>query len=921
MQAYFGFYIFTQPNRWLSFHYVETSHKISHAQTKFTSSTKPLKINYLRMKIFLILISILLSIIPMNAQKNGESTTINPASMVVAGDARFTILTSHIIRLEYDSTRRFVNNPSFVVIHRDLPFVPFSKSFEGKWLVIKTAHIELKYKTGSGKFDNKNLQITYTDNSNKPIVWNPGMKNNENLKGTFRTLDGMNGNTHEGDTLPTSFENGLISRNGWFLLDDSNNFLFDDSKWAWVKERNNPELDWYFIGYGENYKAALFDFTRIAGKIPLPPRYAFGYWWSRYWNYSDDELRTLVKRFHQYNIPLDVLVIDMDWHNTDGLSFKNSKNIDEFGQPIGWTGYTWNKALFPDPGKFLQWIKEQHLKTTLNLHPASGIAPFEEKYAEFAKAMNFDTTGHKNIPFEAADKKFMTNLFKIELDPIQKEGVSFWWLDWQQWPFSKKIAGLSNTWWLNYCFFSHMEQQKDQRPLLYHRWGGLGNHRYQIGFSGDVIISWKSLDFQPYFTSTASNVLYGYWSHDLGGHMFGNVPDSLKKIDPEMYTRWMQYGVFSPIFRTHSSKDPRLKKEVWNFTGDYYQALYDAIHLRYALDPYIYTMAREAYDTGISLCRPMYYDYPNDNEAYTYKNEYMFGDNMLIMPITAPAVKNLSTVKVWLPEGNDWYEWSTGTLLKGGQTIERSFLINEYPIYVKAGAIIPMYDNQVKNLQENSNDLIVRVFPGGSFKTKLYEDDGNNNDYQKSAYTFTTIQSEKEADSTLKITIFPREGSFPGMIEKRNVDFELYGSVMPKSITMNGILLAYDGQKGNNTWNYSGHDLTVHIRANQTDCNAKTEIVVHYPANPIDINGMIGKMNRLKKAVALLKNNWFDVSPIPNMISATNQVDIRIEYHPADFDRLVKSFKTHYAQIGDTINNTFVNKTIIEQCRNYLNNQ
>ena len=874
-----------------------------------------------QIKLHLILISSFIYTISLSAQNYTNSVHNQTTSIVVSGHARFSLLTSHIIRLEYDSTERFVNDPSFVVINRNLPTIPFKKIFQGRWLIIKTNKMVLKYKTGSGKFNDKNLQITYNQDSTHTKVWNPGMKNNENLKGTFRTLDGMNGDTHEDSKIPTSFENGLISRNGWYLLDDSNNFLFDNSAWKWAKERNNSELDWYFMGYGSNFKTALYDFTQIAGKIPIPPHYAFGYWWSRYWNYSDTELRTLVKRFEQFNIPLDVLVIDMDWHNTNGLTFKQNRKLDEFGQPYGWTGYTWNNSLFPKPDKFLQWLKNQKIKTTLNLHPASGIAYSEKKYAEFAEAMNFDTIGKKNIPFEASDKKFMTNLFNIELDPLQKEGVSFWWLDWQQWTSSNKMKGLNNIWWLNYCFFSHMEKQSKERPLLYHRWGGLGNHRYQIGFSGDAIISWKSLDFQPYFTSTASNVLYGYWSHDLGGHMFGNVPDEKKKIDPEMYTRWMQYGVFTPIFRTHSSKDPRLMKEIWNFTGDYFNALYDAIHLRYALDPYIYTMARECYDTGISLCRPMYYDYPKDEEAYTFKNEYMFGDDMLIMPITTPAVNDLSTVKVWLPAGRDWYEWSTGTLLKGGQTIERKFLINEYPIYVKAGAIIPMNDETVKNLQDKSNNLVIKVFPGGSFITKLYEDDGNNNDYQDKDYTYTTLQSEHEADTLLKITLFARKGSFPGMIEKRNVEFQLYGSVMPDSISINDKVIPYEVGKSNNNWNYSGSDLTVHIHAKQTDCNSKLKIIIHYPIKQVQVNGMIGEMHRLKKTVALLKNNWFDGSPIPNMISLTNQVETNIEYHPTDFDNLVINFNTHYSQIGDTINNTFVNKAIVEQCRNYLENK
>lgn len=872
-------------------------------------------------KLLITLIILFFYLISLHAQNAVTDISKGITSIVVEGNARFSILTPHIIRLEYDSTSKFVDDPSFVTINRNLPTVPYKKTIQGKWLVIKTNQIELRYKIGSGIFTDKNLQIKYIQDPSRPIVWSPGMKNDGNLKGTFRTLDGMNGDRHTGAKEPTPFEDGLISRNGWYLLDDSNNFLFDNAAWKWAKERNNKELDWYFIGYGTDYKVALYDYTKIAGKIPLPPRYAFGYWWSRYWNYSDDEFRTLVNRFKQYNVPLDVLVIDMDWHNTDGLALEDSKKFDEFGQPKGWTGYTWNRSLFPEPNRFLQWLKDQQIKSTLNLHPASGISGMEKKYDEFAKAMDFDTTGRKNIPFEVADKKFMTNLFNIALDPLQKDGVSFWWLDWQQWPYSNKMDGLSNIWWLNYCFFSHMEQKNEERPLLYHRWGGMGNHRYQIGFSGDAIISWKSLDFQPYFTSTASNVLYGYWSHDLGGHMFGNVPDDQKKIDPELYTRWMQYGVFSPIFRTHSSKDPRLMKEIWNFTGDYFLALYDAIHLRYALAPYIYTMARESYDTGISLCRPMYYDYPKDENAYTFKSEYMFGNDMLIMPVTTPAIDDLSTIKVWLPAGNDWYEWSTGTLLKGGQTLERKFLINEYPIYVKAGAIIPMYDESVKNLQKNSSDLVLKIFPGGNFTTKLYEDAGDNNDYTGNAFTFTTIQSTYQTNNALELKLFPREGSFPGMIEKRNVKFQLYGSVMPDSIKKNGKTLSYDAAKSNNTWSYSGNDNTVNISCGDMSCNQMTKVYVYYPAKKVDINGMIGKMNRLKKTVDLIKNNWFNTSPIPNMISLTNQANIDIEYHPSEFNNIVHNFIKKYPQIGDTIGNTIVKKTIAEKCRNYLYNQ
>lgn len=175
-----------------------------------------------------------------------------------------------------------------------------------------------------------------------------------------------------------------------------------------------------------------------------------------------------------------------------------------------------------------------------------------------AEWMGIDSASGATLPWTVSDKKYMQGIFDIVLRPMEKAGVDFWWLDWQQWLTDKKVEGLSNTWWINYAFFSDMERMRDTRPLLYHRWGGLGNHRYQIGFSRDAIIFCKSLAFQPYFTNCASNVLYGYWSHDIGGHMFKK--GDKQELDPELFTRWMQYGVFTPLFRTHSTKNAVLNK-------------------------------------------------------------------------------------------------------------------------------------------------------------------------------------------------------------------------------------------------------------------------------------------------------------------------------------------------------------------------
>lgn len=161
--------------------------------------------------------------------------------------------------------------------------------------------------------------------------------------------------------------------------------------------------------------------------------------------------------------------------------------------------------------------------------------------------------------------------------------------------------GLSNTFWLNHTFFNHAERQNPGlRPFIYHRWGGLGSHRYPLAFSGDTYATWPMLAYLPYFTATASNVNYGWWGHDIGGHMFHKTQ---KATDPELYTRWLQYGVFTPIFKTHSTKDPRIERCIWCFP-DHMFLMRDAIRLRYTLAPYIYNAARENYDTGVGMCPP-----------------------------------------------------------------------------------------------------------------------------------------------------------------------------------------------------------------------------------------------------------------------------------------------------------------------------
>jgi alpha-glucosidase (family GH31 glycosyl hydrolase) len=794
----------------------------------------------------------------------------NHEATVVVGNARFTVLTPNTIRIEWAQNAKFEDKASLTFVNRNLPVPFFTKKETKSTFVIKTNTLTLIYIKGDIPFSKDNLKIEFKKNG-KIEKWIPGLEDAKNLLGTTRTLDNCNGGTimnKDGKTSePVVLENGIISRNGWQFIDDSKRPLFDNSDWAWVNERPNKNLqDWYFLFYGDDYKAGMSDFTKIAGKIALPPKFAFGYWYSKFWAYSDQEYKELVSDFAKYDLPLDVLVMDMDWHIADRKEWYNEngkRKKDQAGENIGWTGFTWNKKYFPSPEKFLKWTDDQNLKTCMNLHPASGIQPHEDAYPEFAKAMGIDPETKKYVPFDITNKTFAKNYFDIVLHPLEKQGIDFWWLDWQQWG-STKIEGVNPTFYLNYVHFSDMERENKVRPIIFHRWGGLGNHRYQIGFSGDTWVSWKSLDYQPYFTSTAANVGYGFWSHDIGGH-FNGTEESKK--DPELYTRWVQFGAFSPILRTHSTKDPTIERRPWYYPVENFQIVRNTLKLRYAMIPYIYTAARYAHDTGVSMIHPMYYDYSNQEESYHVPGQYMFGNDMIVSPITHPMGKDslFTFQKTWLPEG-EWIEWSTGTILSGGEYINRTYTLSETPVFIRSGAIIPMQQD-MKRVDEKPTDLLIlNVFPGISGKSRVYDDEGNNSNYLKGNFTFTQISSAKSCKS-LKITIEPIEGNYVGMPTERAYEIRIPISYPAVNVKINGIEVFYTDSLKSGSWSYDGQQLTTLIKTQKVNVHSKVEIEVTLADEDIHLlSGLQGDFSRA-----------FDVSKGMHYLGYQNKKDFLLD--------------------------------------------
>lgn len=686
---------------------------------------------------------------------------------------RFTVLTPSLLRMEYSEQGIFEDRASQSVFFRDFPENSFSTESSDGWLRIETENLVLTYKENSiFSADTLSIRLKIEPAS----AWNYG-EDFEDLKGTFKTLDGANG------AVP--LERGVCSRNGFSVIDDSHTMLLNDM--GWVEVRIPDTIDCYFWGYGFRYKDAVKDLYRLTGIPPMLPSYALGNWWSRYHDYTQQEYEDLILRFEKEEIPFSVSVVDMDWHIVDIPEECKTGDGPDFES--GWTGYSWNKELFPDYKKFLKFLKDHNLKTSLNLHPAQGVGCHEDMYEELALACGIDPSTKERVRLDILSPEYMEKYFDILHHPYEEDGVDFWWMDWQQgqsywWIHDENKNGimkdereiLDPLWMLNHLHIADIKRN-GKRPMFFSRYSGPGSQRYPVGFSGDTLVTWESLNFQPYFTASASNIGYSWWSHDIGGHMLGYS-------DSELTTRWLQLGVFSPINRLHSTNTDFIRKEPWCYEEKTEQIMKEWLRLRHRLFPYIYTMNYRNHTELEPLVQPMYYAYPKNSAAYEMKNQFLFGTELMVAPITKPnsPITQMGSTTAWLPQG-DWFDFFSGLhyACPTDRTLSVHRKINDYPVFAKAGAIVPMQDGFSL---EPDTDLTLTVFPGADNHFVLYEDAGDGSDFETGAF----VQTEASLvwGRTPVFTLKPAEGMRSLLPERRNYTFVLRG--YHKSISVKALV-------------------------------------------------------------------------------------------------------------------------------------
>ena len=651
--------------------------------------------------------------------KTEPSPACNPAYIIQGDCYRFSMMSEKMLRIEYDPQGLFEDRATQTVWNRKLNGCAFTVHETPETLEIKTESYIVHYQ--KGPFSPHSLYIdamnSYTNYGGR---WRYGQTRygdpprHHNLLGTARTLDKLDGESKLGF--------GLMDKSGHALLDDSTGMILDEK--GHLLPRREGVTDLYYIVCGHDYAGTLEAFYRISGAPPVLPRWALGNWWSRYHAYTAESYENLMDRFEKEDIPFTVALVDMDWHITDVPK-------DCGG---GWTGYTWNKALFPNPAAFLQALHKRGLHTALNLHPADGIQPCEEAYPAVARRMDIDPATRFPVPFDCTNESFMAAYCEEVLHPLEEMGVDFWWIDWQQGKYSAR-EGLDPLWLLNHHLFLD-NAARHGRGMILSRYAGPGTHRYPLGFSGDTVSSWASLHFQPYFTATAANIGYGCWSHDIGGFKAGIR-------DRELYLRWLQFGVFSPILRLHSTNNPFSTKEPWQFDEETKKIASEQLRLRHRLIPYLYTMNHISHTRLRAFTHPMYYSYPETEEAYTVPNQYFFGTELMVCAITEPCDKHtlLASTRAWIPPGI-WTDFFTGKSYSGPREAVLCRPLNRQAVLARPGAIVPIDGRRKqRNSADNPDALDILVFPGASNTFNLYEDNGQ--DFGKEAYTCISLEWKK----------------------------------------------------------------------------------------------------------------------------------------------------------------------------------
>lgn len=648
----------------------------------------------------------------------------NPKNVIKGSKYRITILTERLIRFEYDQTGVFEDHPTELVWFRNMPPVNFKVNETSRLLEIETKYVRIVYTKekpflGSKISPSTNLKVELLKTNR---IWYYKHPEVRNFGGPGEELQNNKGKI--------KFSKSLYSLDGFASIDDSEHKIIDES--GCLAPRDHKEVDIYLFAYLRDFAYCLKDYYGITGYPAFIPRYALGNWWTRNNPYYQDQVINLVNNFIKNEIPLSVLILDKDWHVRPSVNDKLLK-----------TGFSFNSQYFKDPKQLVDYIKSKNIKLGLSIDPKEGFFSSDPIFEETKKYLQIDKNG--TIPFNILNPQFVDVYLKFYLHPLENMGIDFFWIDYSD------PKNLNNLFSLQHYQFLDLMRNPNKRPIILSRNSLVAPHRYPVMYAGKTIVSWNTLRQIPVYNCSAANSGVTWCSHDVGGYHLGTE-------DNELYTRFVQLGVFSPIMKFGCDEGKYYKREPWRWSVKTYEIVKDYLQLRQKLIPYLYTEAYKFTRYGIPLIQPLYYRYPKYYDDGLFKNEYYFGSELFIAPILIKKdyVMNRVIHKFYVPNGT-WYDFISGKKFTGDKRYVSFYKDQDYPVFAKAGAIIPLNQDGISNDVAPPKKMEIHVFPGNSNSYNMYEDDGISLNYRQGNYLITSIDYQFKKDN-YNVIIKPKEG-------------------------------------------------------------------------------------------------------------------------------------------------------------------
>lgn len=645
---------------------------------------------------------------------NYELAIPNKDSIIIGQKYRITILTDSLFRFEYSESGVFNDKPTELVWYRNLPKPTFEVKQDNKYLEIKTKYARILYTKEKHFYGGKvnpsaNLSVKLLENEKIWYYQHPEVRNigspgyqidNKNIKNIKKLSD-------------LKLDKGLFSFDGFVTLDDSTSKIIHED--GTLLDKTEKTIDVYLIVYGKDFERGLKDYYKITGYPALIPRYALGNWWFKNEDYNTNSLREVMENFWVNRIPISVITLNHHWH----------KLVEEKKKEKIYSGFTFDNKQIEDPVSLINYMHSLGIHLGLNINPFQGLYPIDDNYEQAKEYLKTDSNGV--IPFNVYDPKTLDVFFKLYLHPLEAAGTDFFFIDYFD---EKNKTDLS---YYKHYGYIDMTRNYKKRPMMLSYNTPLAPHRYSVLTSPPTTVGWDGLKLLALYNSSMSNNGINWWSHDIGGYTKG-VEDS------ELYTRFIQAGVFSPILKLSADQGKYYKREPWRWNIKTFTITKEYLTLRHKLIPYIYSEAYKYSKEGNLLIKPLYYAKPELYDDELYYNEYFFGSQMFVSPIIdkKDEVMNRTIHHFYIPDGI-WYNFFDGKKFPGPNTYVSFFRDQDYPVFAKAGSIIPMGLNRNMNDTNPPVDMELHIFPGVSNTYHLYEDDGVSDLHKKDFYLLTDI--------------------------------------------------------------------------------------------------------------------------------------------------------------------------------------